>query len=57
MKHIRKFNESNEVDLTKEEKEVITKLEKLSKADDVSRSQKTLINKVISQIKEGKYKK
>jgi hypothetical protein len=57
MKHIRKFNESNEVDLTKEEKEVITKLEKLSKADDVSRSQKTLINKVISEIKEGKYKK
>ena len=57
MKHIRKFNESNEVDLTEEEKEVITKLEKLSKADDVSRSQKTLINKVISQIKEGKYKK
>ena len=57
MKHIRKFNESNEVDLTEEESKVISKLEKLSKADDVSRSQKTLINKVISEIKEGKYKK
>jgi hypothetical protein len=57
MKHLKGFNESKEVELTEEESKVISKLEKLSKADDLSRYQKNLINKVISEIKEGKYKK
>lgn len=57
MKHLRKFNESQEVELTESEKGIITKLEKLSKSDDVSRTQKSLISKVINDIKTGKYKK
>jgi hypothetical protein len=56
MKHLKKFNESKEVELTEEELKVISNLEKLSKADDVSKTQKTLISKVISEIKSGKYK-
>lgn len=59
MKHLRKFNESQEVEveLTESEKKIIDNLEKLSRMDDVSKTQKSLISKVINDIKSGKYKK
>ena len=58
MKHLKKFNESeSKHQVTDEEKEIITKLEKLHGDKDLSRTQKALIQKVISQIKSGELKK
>jgi hypothetical protein len=60
MKHLKKFNESeseSKYQVTDEEKEIITKLEKLHGDKDLSRTQRTLIKKVISQIKSGELKK
>ena len=58
MKHLKKFNESeSNHQVADEEKEIITKLEKLHGDKDLSRYQKGLIKKVISQIKSGEFKK
>ena len=58
MKHLKKFNESeSNHQVTDEEKEIITKLEKLHGDKDLSRYQKGIIKKVISQIKSGEFKK
>jgi hypothetical protein len=53
MKHLKKFNESKS-DLSKDEEELIKKFQKLLDDKDTSRSQKVIINKVISDIKSGK---
>ena len=58
MKHLKKFNESeSNYTITDEEKEIIKKLEKLQGDGDLSRYQKNLIKKVISEIEKGEYKK
>lgn len=58
MKHLKKFNESeSKYQVTDEEKEIITKLEKLHGDKDLSTTQRALIKKVISQIKSGELKK
>jgi hypothetical protein len=59
MKHLKNFNESNKSENTssKDNEELIKKFKKLLDDEDVSRSQKLTIKKIISDIESGKYQK